>query len=105
MKFEQNKYTAGTTYTQDIHLVTVYKNLVNRLKWLRGINNNYGENKVLRRFTTLCQEYQNTTLDCEQGNRAKQAKVKNKKPRGSWGGGASLQFPSRPFRSLQSCRA
>ena len=31
MKFEQNKYTAGTTYMQDIQLVTVYKNLVNRL--------------------------------------------------------------------------
>ena len=34
MKFEQNKYTASTTYKQDIHLVTVYKNLVNRLNGL-----------------------------------------------------------------------
>ena len=34
MKFEQNKYTASTTYTQDIHLVTEYKNLVNKLNGL-----------------------------------------------------------------------
>ena len=27
------------------------------------------------------------------------------KPRGTWGEGASLQFPWRSIRSLQSCRA
>ena len=45
-----------------------------------------------------------TKLDSEQSLRMVTRARKSSEASESWGGG-SLQFPSRPIRSLQSCRA
>ena len=41
----------------------------------------------------------------QDGHASEEIERSERNPRGSWGGGASLQFLSRPIRSLQSCRA